>query len=257
MVKFILRKVLTRKQFVAFREFVLLNKTLLSLRRFFAGIKGRKKLLIYVGVNHGSSLMTLLHRYDKIYAFEAEPRLAAAAAQKFKRLPHVHIIHAAVTDHDGEINFFVNETDATSSLSKLKEDATLRFNANMKYQTITVPAVNLMNFCKNRNIEFIDDYISDIQGHDLQVLKTMQLFITEKRMGTIQCEVYPDGGSSAYANISDNSFSSFKQLLEPNFKLVAMDCDTVLKDGVIRNNPEWTEFDCKWKRVDTNHNTKT
>ena len=257
MVKFILRKVLTRKQFVFFREFVLLNKALFSLRRFFAGIKGRKKLLIYVGVNHGSSLMTLLHRYDKVYAFEADPRLAAAAVQKFKRLPHVHIMHAAVTDYDGEIDFFANDNDATSSLSKLKENSMLRFNANMKYQAITVPAVNLINFCKSHNIEFIDDYISDIQGHDLQVLKTMQPFVEGKKIGTIQCEVYPDGGSSTYMDIFDNGFSSFKQLLEPNFKLVAMDCDTVLKDGLIRNNPEWTEFDCKWKRVDTNHNTKT
>ena len=40
--------------------------------------------------------------------------------------------------------------------------------------TVRVPSVNLGEFCQQQGINYIDDYISDIPGMDLETLKTIR-----------------------------------------------------------------------------------
>ena len=114
-------------------------------------------------------------------------------------------------------------------------------------ENVTIPCINLLNFCKQNNIVHIDDYISDIQGMDLQVLKTMRPMIESKKIGTIKCEVTKDKYGNIYEGLPDNSESGFNQLLEANYKLVARGFG-LLNDNQFDRLPEsaW-EMDCKWR----------
>jgi hypothetical protein len=113
-------------------------------------------------------------------------------------------------------------------------------------KTIKVPCVNLLGFLRKLNIDYIDDYISDIQGLDLEVLKTLRPMIEARQIGSIKCEVTKDTYRNIYHDLPDNSESGFKKLLEDHYDLVAVG-QGLLVDGKFDNIPEdaW-EMDCKW-----------
>ena len=114
-------------------------------------------------------------------------------------------------------------------------------------KSITVPCINLNNFCKQNNIFFIDNYFSDIQGMDLEVLKTMKPMIDKKLIGTITCEVTKNNKRNIYSDLPDNSENGFAKLLDSNYFLIAKGWGA-LKDYTFDYIPEsdW-EMDCKWK----------
>ncbi len=63
---------------------------------------------------------------------------------------------------------------ASSSIGTIKEE----YLGDIKMvNTIDVPAILLPDFLKDKNIDLIDGYYSDIQGNDLNVLKTLSSFI--------------------------------------------------------------------------------
>jgi hypothetical protein len=85
--------------------------------------------------------------------------------------------------------------------------------------TIEVPALLLSDFLKEKNVDYIDTYCSDIQGNDLTVLKTLSVMIDNKKIESISCETSKDKYKNIY-NLQDNSESGFKELLGENYYLV-------------------------------------
>lgn len=104
-----------------------------------------------------------------------------------------------------------------------------------------------LQFLQKNQIDFIDDYMSDIQGMDLEVLKTMKHMIDQREICTITCEVTKDDKCNIYKDLPDNSESGFADLLNENYALIARGYGA-LKDNKFENIPEdaW-EMDCKWK----------
>jgi FkbM family methyltransferase len=205
--------------------------------------KKDKKILVYLGLFHGSSFSRLIHSYETCYGFEANPELYRALKNKFILYKNVHIIHAAVTDYNGTIKFNLSDNKgASSSIGTIKEN----FPGNIKMvNTIEVPALLLSDFLKGKNIDFIDLYCSDIQGNDLNVLKTLSTYIKNKMIGSISCETSKNEYENIY-NLGDNSESGFKELLDENYYLVAKGWEN-LEDGKYNDvNEEWWEMDCKW-----------
>lgn len=113
-------------------------------------------------------------------------------------------------------------------------------------KTITVESINLNNFLNNRKISFIDNYISDIQGMDLTVLKTLKSWIDEKKIGCITLEVSIDKDKHIYSDLSDNSEQGFIELLTGNYQLVSKGWG-ILKNGEFIDIPDnqW-EMDSRW-----------
>ncbi|MDD9805990.1 MAG: FkbM family methyltransferase [Gammaproteobacteria bacterium] len=207
--------------------------------------KRRKDVLVYVGLHTGRSFRPLFHRYRVCYGFEANPELFAELQEEYRSCPNVRLFNLAAADRDGEIEFNITSNDggASSSIGRLDEN----FNDEIRIvKTIRVPCVNLCRFLEQQGVDYIDDYISDIQGMDLEVLKTLEPLIRRGRIGSISCEVTKDKYRNCYSDLPDNHEAAFNRLLSANYTLAAKGWG-ILKDGQFNEVPEhWWEMDCKW-----------
>lgn len=205
-------------------------------------------LLLVLGAHKGEELAQMTRGYRRCIAFEANPDCVAALRERFKSEPHVEIIHAAVTTFDGEVTFNVLPHDSSSSLGTVKRDYSSKpeFTAA---KAITVPAVLLPSFLRTRGIERIDDYLSDLQGMDLEILKTMREYIEARRIDAITAEVTKDEKVNMYDGLPSNRKSEFFQLLGPHYVQVAEGWGSPLADWTYRPvKDSWWEMDCKWRR---------
>lgn len=220
-------------------------KYYLVLLLYLVGLKKRKGTLLYLGVHKGKHFSKIFFKYAKCYGFEANPNLVKNLPKTIKWYPNVYIINRVVSDEVGEIKFHIsNNEGASSSIGTFKKEW---INEVKMVDTISVKSINLLNFLNDQKIDFIDDYISDIQGFDLCVLKTIKPFIDEKRVRTITCETAKDEYENVYENAPDNSFSAFERFLKKNYECVSKGYGT-LQDGTFNEVPEsWWEFDAKWR----------
>ena len=69
-------------------------------------------------------------------------------------------------------------------------------------------------------VDEIDMYISDVEGNDLTVLRSMSEFLERKAIKTIQCEVVPDDMPSPFVGIT-NYEHQFDEILLNHYKKVA------------------------------------
>ena len=98
----------------------------------------------------------------------------------------------------------------------------------------------------------MDDYLSDIQGFDLQALKTLKPYIVRGKIKNIQSEVSMRRG--LYKDLPDNSLEGFERLLGGNYRLVAKmsskaldQSDGLLQAGQFGEIPvDYWDMDCKW-----------
>ncbi len=209
------------------------------------GINRDKDVLVYLGVNHGQGLSSIFRNYKKCYAFEANPEIHKLVSKRFKKYKDVTIINAAVSKEEGEIEFNISNNGVSSSIGSFDENWT---NKEVKMiKKIKVKSINLLNFLESKNITFIDDYHSDIQGYDLEVLKTIKPFIDAKKIGAITSEVAKDKYRNIYADLPDNNESAFNDLLSENYTLVSKG-EGILIEGEFKEVPDsWWEMDCMWK----------
>ena len=200
--------------------------------------------LIYLGLHKGDGFNTLIASHKVCFGFEANPELYKLLLKKYRFYNNIHIINAAVTDYNGIIKFNISSNNGvSSSIGEFKKG----WNDSIKMvRSIEVPAIRLSDFLKERNIDFIDTYCSDIQGNDLTVLKTVSSWIKNKKIGSITCETSKDTYQNIY-ELGDNSESGFKKLLDKNYYLAAKGWG-ILQDGeFIDVDKDWWEMDCKWK----------
>lgn len=213
---------------------------------------GKKKgVLILIGADPNGELSILYPGYKLCYVFEANPNRFYELKKKYSSKAHIHIFNYAVAENDGEIelNISSNNFGASSSLGNFNSDwQRLHSDLDIKMiDRVTVKSINLFEFCKKNNISYVDDYISDIQGMDLQVLKTMSVFINEKKIGTIKCEVTKNEFRNIYSDLPDNSEDGFTSLLEQNYTLVAKGFGLLIDNYFSHIPTDSWEMDCKWR----------
>ncbi len=221
---------------------------------FYHTFKKREGTLVIIGLESGGVFSLMNQAYEKCYAFEANPDRFIKLEKKYGNDQRIKLFNMAVAQYDGEITFNIssNNNGASSSVGNFDENWQEEYEGEKikMVKSITVPCINLYNFCLKNNISFIDDYVSDIQGMDLEVLKTMKPMIDKKQIGSITCEVTKNGKKNIYKDLPDNSENGFAELLNKNYKLVAKGWG-VLKDNRFETIPDtaW-EMDCKWKLRD-------
>jgi FkbM family methyltransferase len=212
-------------------------------------LRKKKGTLVYLGLNRGAAFGGLSRDYKKCFGFEPNPELFDGLQKKFAGQRHVQLVNAAVATYDGEITFNISSNDGmSSSIGTFKPDwDNARSGQVTMTRQIKIPCVNLLEFLRKQNIDSIDDYISDVQGMDLEVLKTIKPLIEARRIGTIQCEVSKDEKGNIYENLPDNSESGFAELLGTNYELVATGWNTLI-DGQLQGVPAgYWEMDCRWR----------
>jgi FkbM family methyltransferase len=212
----------------------------------------RKTTLIYLGLYKGNSFDKIVEQYDRCFAFEANPNLAKLATEKYSRMRHVKVIHAAVSTNDGVTQFNLTTNDGqSSSLGHPSPDWQHVKSGDVRVtESVTVPCVNLYNFCRSQGIDYIDRYVSDVQGMDLAVLHTMQPYLQDCAIDTISCEVAKDEKRNIYHDLPDNSESGFSQLLSKDYRVVAKGWGLLTEGQFLEIPEDWWEFDCVWKLKD-------
>ncbi len=186
---------------------------------------GKKKgVLFFIGMDSSGEFDILYPGYEMCYGFEPNPERFEKLLSKYSGHKNIKLFNAAVTDYDGEIEFNISDNEGASSsignFSEVWQKAQTKAEIKM-IKKIKVPCINLYNFCKNSGINFIDDYISDIQGMDLQVLKSLRPMIANRQIGRIRCEVTMDKYKNIYLDLPDNSEKGFQELLDENYQLIA------------------------------------
>lgn len=205
--------------------------------------KEKKGTLVYVGGNIGDELYTIFFKYNKCYVFEANPNNYEILKQRFSSYKNILIYNYALTDKPGNLTLNLSgvHNNAAGSLNTYSDDRHVKI-----VDSIEVIGINLYDFLKENKIDYIDEYISDIEGYDFIVLKTLEKMIEKKCIEFITCEVIRDN-KSPYTGTKNYRFSDFDDLLSDNYKLVATG-DGYLKDGIFNDVPDtWNFMDHKWK----------
>lgn len=126
--------------------------------------------VIDIGAHLGLMSVTIAHlvgKQGKVYSFEPTPityntLIKIVKLNNFSEI--IECINEAVSDVDGEINFFISETEGSNANSMVNRPENKR--TGVKIKTITIDS-----FIKKKNITKIDIIKIDAEGVEYSVLK--------------------------------------------------------------------------------------
>ena len=216
---------------------------------FWLARKEKKGTMVYVGMNVGDEFGTLFFKYKRCIGFEANPDNYKKLKSRFSRYEDVEIYNYAASDSDGYVEFNISDNGnnaASGSMGTFNESRNIGISKQIK-----VESVNLYSFLISKNVTYIDEYISDIEGMDLTALQTLIPFLDTNKIGAITCEVVRDGKENPYTNLESNFASDFNKLLGEKYELVSSGWG-YLADGTFDAVPEgYTFMDCKWRSIES------
>ena len=131
----------------------------------------------------------------KIYAFEPNKTNLIRIKENCSNINNYNIIEKAVSDEEGEVEFFEANYTNSSSLLPFTDEVTKWKNPTpttpmlKTVNTYKVSTTRLDTFIKKENLQdtIIDFVKIDTQGHDLNVIKSLGEYI--KNVKEILCEV--------------------------------------------------------------------
>lgn len=187
------------------------------------------KILIYIGLNKGEGLKRVLKQtsFTKVIGFEPIPELFEKLKLEYQNNKKIEILPYVVDTEDQIKTFFVTQQDSdssitySSSLYEISEDYRKYKKSDISTQIkIEVKSISLLSFLKERNIDFIDTYISDAEGNDFKILSSIREFTDNKKIKIIQVESEPDYVDwSQRVNQPNNKEKDFVNLLSTNYEL--------------------------------------
>jgi FkbM family methyltransferase len=193
-------------------------------------ITSKGKTLVYCGTNNGNSLRALARQYETIYAFEPDPEMFAMCKGIMDGISGAHIFNLACSDKNGKATLYITPNRVATSLGESAAiwcpagtpygGDTGRYHPNDKsIKQVEVETINLGEFLKAKGVDTIDYYVSDCQGSDLTILRTMGDYLSQKKIKKLHLETFAD--VQLYEGL-DNKFSGFKAILEPNYQIEAI-----------------------------------
>lgn len=206
-----------------------------------------KKILIYIGANQGFGLTGLLYReqFDIVIAFEPDPEMYQLLLEniKFGLLSKINqniqyiAINAACSLENSIKNLYIFENRVATSLGNANFDKDKSLIKNI----IEVPTINLYDYLISNNINYIDYLVTDCQGSDLDIIRSIKNYIEESKIGKIFCETHRDD-YNLYQGLC-NDFSEFKKILSSNYKIEYFSFDGIIKDSsYIPIEDEWDTY---------------
>jgi FkbM family methyltransferase len=125
------------------------------------------------GANRGSftDAFLQLHRPEKLVLVEAIPELAEKLRARYAARPDISVISAALSDKNGEAQFEINRSDASSSLLPIDPRNSAWFSRDLTVaRTIRVPTLTLPALMEAQRLETVDLLKLDLQGAERFVL---------------------------------------------------------------------------------------
>ena len=211
-------------------------------------MENKQKILVYCGFNHGPTFKGMVSKFDVCYGFEANPELFTKLENYYIQNPINNtkiILHNSLLSntHGIEEEFYIQDANDTqmdyaSSLGRTTEEYyDMSRNVIKHTKTIKLKTTNLLKFLEENNVTEIDTLLTDLEGSDLNVLKTLKPLLDNRKIKNIQCEVEPDHKPIKYEGL-DNKFKGFVELLENNYTLVNETPHGVAQD--------WFSIDYNW-----------
>ena len=200
----------------------------------------QKGTLVYVGVNHGDSLIRIFYKFKRCICVEANPNLCKKLIKHFY-FNNVEVYNYLLGPKNGHGFLNIYKLDSsTSTLSKLHNQQIIK--------KIKVQMIRLDILLNNLNLEYIDFYMSDLEGLDYEVLKTLKSFIDSKRINYIQHECIINKRPNPYIKFS-NYEHLFNSLLSKKYKHIASGRDKLDKGKFVLMSKKSLFKDILWKAI--------
>ncbi len=157
------------------------------------------KIYFDVGANFGTSSIPLAQSEPDtiIYAFEPTPQLVSQLKLKTLNFKNYNIIPCAVSDFNGEADFYIaGQADwGCSSLLNFSDDTAQNWPERTDFKVTEickVKVITLKSFIIENNIKFIDYLHVDTQGSDLDVLFGLEEYLNIVKEGMIESANKPN-----------------------------------------------------------------
>jgi len=198
-----------------------------------------------------------LHKFynSDIYAFECNPDSLQTCYSTLSSLSEqtktrVHLVEKAVSLEDGKQTFFsfdLSKYDNMGASSLLKIDFSKRdrrdpdYNIPNPQKAVEIEGIRLDTFCKNNLISSIDMLCIDLQGYELNALKSMGSDILKVKYIITEASV-----NSSY--IGGTEFAQLDSFLTENgFTYVVSDTYGLQKPNM--NKTGFSEFNVLYSRL--------
>lgn len=205
------------------------------------------RTLVYVGTNVGNSLWNMIQDYDVVYAFEPDPETFLELQRRFKQFEWVKLVNVACSDYEGELDFYVTPNRVSSSLADASPTEKMNDEFSQHVQkVIKVKSINLANYLQSEGVEEIDTYLSDTQGSDLTILKTIkEKYIDTKKINNLFIETHGDN-IEIYDGLN-NQFKEFKKILSENYEFIHASLGSqggriVKEEDIPEGEKEWDSY---------------
>jgi FkbM family methyltransferase len=177
-----------------------------------------ERVFVCVGPNKGcAETLRLLQGHDRFFMFEPLPEAAAYLRQHNTHLSDIfHVVQAACGEATGKAKMRVYNTGGvSSSLGVCTEQARQMYpQADLSEQAeIEVQVINLCEFLQWAGIQQIQTLVTDAQGMDLAILKTMKPYFRRRAVQRVIHETDADGFRH-YDGLPDNSLSGSVAYME-------------------------------------------
>jgi FkbM family methyltransferase len=238
-------------------------------------IQGPVKTILELGSRDLEDAVRLVEHFGAhVYAFECNPDCLELCYKKQAELPpaiteKLTLVPYAVSVTDGPVTFYSfdrEKYDNMGASSMLKIDFTKRNKSDPDYgrpnpqKAVTVPGLRMDTFCEAHRITPIDLLCMDLQGYELEALKSFGSLLTSVKY--IITEV---GFKSTYEGGVE--FETLRRFLSSNgftfkghdagYPELANYLDTLLPGAVektfLHDNIGFSEFNCIFQ----NENTQT
>ena len=146
-------------------------------RRAFRNLRHLPRLtyrhIIDAGANRGSftDAFLRLHRPRRVVLVEAIPELAETLRARYAGDPRISVVAAALADRNGEAQFEINRSEASSSLLPIDPRNSEWFARDLSVaRTVQVPTITLPELMSREELEIVDLLKLDLQGAERLVL---------------------------------------------------------------------------------------
>ncbi|GMV78095.1 MAG: hypothetical protein AMXMBFR79_12280 [Chitinophagaceae bacterium] len=146
-----------------------------------------------IGANVGIFSYFVKKRFPsaKLFSFEPDKKLIPIINKNLYPFKNYHVMEVAITDYDGEIDFFYNID--SSQVNSTEVDALTPFTTIEKMKSNKVKCRTISSFCQEHNIKNIDLLKIDIQGGEYKALKASEnIFGITNQMLVEICFLMPD-----------------------------------------------------------------
>jgi len=131
------------------------------------------RFVIDAGANRGAftDAFLQLHRPERVVLVEAIPDLAMKLEARYEGDPRISVVSAALSDQNGEAQFEINRSEASSSLLPIDPRNSEWFGRDLSVaNSITVLTLTLPELMKRQQFERVDLLKLDLQGAERLVL---------------------------------------------------------------------------------------